>query len=518
MKSPSGPERKSRYGRVQKELSSQTKTPRANKIQTLTGFFRLSPNSRAFYRKPKIFTESIAECLVKKNRYLLENKSVSNDRILENLEFKDNLEENELNCSSQAVDTNINITDNNIQLSDQNDSENSISNELSLTSVNIIDKCDITHSDNDHDMIVSSEIKEKDQNEVSGMLTAEIEEPILSTEIEEQILSTEIKEQDQREVSGMLTAKIEQTLSTEFKEQVHREVSENRVESPKKDVDFFYELSLDGSDVVPKVENSPPKILNAPEEIEEIDLPQVEDENLDDSLESPDFEIHDPSVVEATEMENNNVQEMDISDFEPKVDILNTIEEIAENKSSICNFENQEDVPTIKSGEVDKSIKSPGSKDSANGSSIDAEIMSVQSGELYWAQIGTYPYWPCMISPDPEKKTVSYKENVATKSHIIYHVRFFADNGRRSWVREDKLLLYNGRESFVEKFSKPKAKVGKDGKKRRSSSNSSFMDKLYRKTLKNKTWDLAIAEADSLIPYSLKERLTKFDEILAISR
>lgn len=38
-----------------------------------------------------------------------------------------------------------------------------------------------------------------------------------------------------------------------------------------------------------------------------------------------------------------------------------------------------------------------------------AEVVNFVVGDLAWAKIGSFPYWPCLVSEEP--KTGQYKKN-----------------------------------------------------------------------------------------------------------
>ncbi|KAH9489958.1 hypothetical protein Btru_036327 [Bulinus truncatus] len=71
---------------------------------------------------------------------------------------------------------------------------------------------------------------------------------------------------------------------------------------------------------------------------------------------------------------------------------------------------------------------------------------SYQLGDMFWAKIRGYPFWPCMISRDPFSNLFV---KVSGKSKA-YHVQFFGRGYYRSWVKETSMLKYNGREQYFE--------------------------------------------------------------------
>lgn len=144
------------------------------------------------------------------------------------------------------------------------------------------------------------------------------------------------------------------------------------------------------------------------------------------------------------------------------------------------------------------------SKPSSSGASVAGpSVKSVKKGDLYWCQMGSYPYWPCMVSPDPESQEVSIRKKSSGRSYEKCHVRFFGDKGSRSWVRRSKLISYKGRSYFDDAIKTMKNKT---------------FEKLYQKGLKSKCWHTAIEEADAVINCKPDNRMIKFENILENSK
>ncbi|XP_017768211.1 PREDICTED: uncharacterized protein LOC108556555 [Nicrophorus vespilloides] len=63
-------------------------------------------------------------------------------------------------------------------------------------------------------------------------------------------------------------------------------------------------------------------------------------------------------------------------------------------------------------------------------------------GELAYARLGKCVYWPSLIIKDPcnDKFTIAAPDG--KPEHLQYHVRFFGDRGRRSWVRICSMLPF----------------------------------------------------------------------------
>ncbi|XP_075152198.1 nuclear receptor binding SET domain protein [Haematobia irritans] len=158
--------------------------------------------------------------------------------------------------------------------------------------------------------------------------------------------------------------------------------------------------------------------------------------------------------------------------------------------------------------------KSPSavSMDSAKGSSIINEVswMSFVVGDLFWGQIYNYCYWPCMVCPDPDGKSISTKEsNTSGDQHIMVHVRFFADNARRNWVRRENLMPFTTLQQYQDRLEECREKYGAKSAKFRM-----FVPKKKQESV----WYEAVKEANMVADVPYEERLEKFYEIFDKSK
>ncbi|XP_076875957.1 histone-lysine N-methyltransferase NSD3 isoform X3 [Brachyhypopomus gauderio] len=78
----------------------------------------------------------------------------------------------------------------------------------------------------------------------------------------------------------------------------------------------------------------------------------------------------------------------------------------------------------------------------STGSSGEYDI-----GDLVWAKVGTYPWWPCMVSSDPQLKVHT---RINTRGHREYHVQFFGSVAERAWIHEKRIVVYKGESQFEE--------------------------------------------------------------------
>ncbi|XP_041643443.1 histone-lysine N-methyltransferase NSD3 isoform X2 [Cheilinus undulatus] len=68
-------------------------------------------------------------------------------------------------------------------------------------------------------------------------------------------------------------------------------------------------------------------------------------------------------------------------------------------------------------------------------------------GDLVWSKVGTYPWWPCMVSSDPQMKVHT---RINTRGHREYHVQFFGSVAERAWIHEKRIVIYQGKKQFDE--------------------------------------------------------------------
>lgn len=68
-------------------------------------------------------------------------------------------------------------------------------------------------------------------------------------------------------------------------------------------------------------------------------------------------------------------------------------------------------------------------------------------GDLVWSKVGTYPWWPCMVSSDPQMKVHT---RINTRGHREYHVQFFGSVAERAWIHEKRIVMYHGKQQFEE--------------------------------------------------------------------
>lgn len=85
--------------------------------------------------------------------------------------------------------------------------------------------------------------------------------------------------------------------------------------------------------------------------------------------------------------------------------------------------------------------ESPVSKES-KASSSPTQSASWLVGDVVWSKIPGHPWWPSMVSYDPNT-AVSFKYKGRAR---YYHVQFFGQDPVRGWVSERSILKFEGTE------------------------------------------------------------------------
>ncbi|KAI8130631.1 putative histone-lysine N-methyltransferase Mes-4 [Lucilia cuprina] len=242
---------------------------------------------------------------------------------------------------------------------------------------------------------------------------------------------------------------------------------------------------------------------------------EIEMETNENEAEDKDSDKND----DKTSLEENSGEQMETSKSISPLNesVIESPETGEQNEKSQVKIE-LESVETESNNEfvveATASANSPSavSMDSAKGSSIinEGSWMSFSTGDLYWGQIYNYCYWPCMVCPDPEGKTITTEEvGRSGDQTVLVHVRFFADNGRRNWVKRENLMPFNGIESYQERIDEVREKYGPKSAKY----------KLYVPTKrKEPVWYDAVNEANLVNEVAYAERLEKFYEIFEKSK
>ncbi|CDQ93385.1 unnamed protein product [Oncorhynchus mykiss] len=124
-------------------------------------------------------------------------------------------------------------------------------------------------------------------------------------------------------------------------------------------------------------------------------------------------------------------------------------------------------------------------------------------GDVVWTKVPGYPWWPCMVSTDPELNThLKHKAINSRTAGVMYHVQYFGDTLERGYIFEKNMVSFRGEEQYVELCHgdiQPSSRVVQ-GK----STTPSVPRKLHAQ------WVVGITQAKEAASLALEERLVKY--------
>ncbi|KAJ8263538.1 hypothetical protein COCON_G00159950, partial [Conger conger] len=120
-------------------------------------------------------------------------------------------------------------------------------------------------------------------------------------------------------------------------------------------------------------------------------------------------------------------------------------------------------------------------------------------GDLVWAKVGTYPWWPCMVSCDPQQ---SVHTRINTRGHREYHVQFFGSVAERAWIHEKRVVVYQGEHQFEQLQAETLRKT----------SNPAERHKLLKPTPQRERaqWEVGVGHAEDALPMTREERIETY--------
>lgn len=122
-----------------------------------------------------------------------------------------------------------------------------------------------------------------------------------------------------------------------------------------------------------------------------------------------------------------------------------------------------------------------------------------QVGDLVWSKVGTYPWWPCMVSCDPQ---LDVHTKINTRGAREYHVQFFSNQPERAWVHEKRVREYKGHKQYEQLLAEAA----------KQASNHSEKQKIRkpRPQRERAQWDIGIAHAEKALKMTREERIEQY--------
>ncbi|XP_037394185.1 histone-lysine N-methyltransferase NSD2 isoform X1 [Pygocentrus nattereri] len=120
-------------------------------------------------------------------------------------------------------------------------------------------------------------------------------------------------------------------------------------------------------------------------------------------------------------------------------------------------------------------------------------------GDIVWTKVSGYPWWPCMITTDPEFNLHFRQKAVNSRTGLLYHIQYFSDAPERGYIAGKNMVKFSGKEQY---------QLLCHGSKQTS---AHFAGKKLSIPRKLRTpWEMGISQATEALTLSVEERLAKF--------
>ncbi|XP_042244939.1 histone-lysine N-methyltransferase NSD2 isoform X1 [Thunnus maccoyii] len=124
-------------------------------------------------------------------------------------------------------------------------------------------------------------------------------------------------------------------------------------------------------------------------------------------------------------------------------------------------------------------------------------------GDVVWTKVSGYPWWPCIVTMDPELNNhIKQKQKAAnSRSGLLYHVQYFGDAPERGYIFEKNIVSFTGEDQYQELSQANKQPASRVIHKKTA---PSVPRKLQAQ------WNMGIIQAKEALGMSLDERMTNF--------
>ncbi|XP_059209725.1 histone-lysine N-methyltransferase NSD2 isoform X2 [Centropristis striata] len=129
-------------------------------------------------------------------------------------------------------------------------------------------------------------------------------------------------------------------------------------------------------------------------------------------------------------------------------------------------------------------------------------LIQFSVGDLVWTKVSGYPWWPCMVTTDPEfNNHIKQKPKVNSRSGLLYHVQYFGDAPERGYIFEKNMVSFTGEDQYYELIQSNKQPASRVIHKKTAPS-------VPRKL--RAQWNMGVIQAKEAFSMSLDERMVNF--------
>ncbi|XP_076830304.1 histone-lysine N-methyltransferase NSD2 [Brachyhypopomus gauderio] len=120
-------------------------------------------------------------------------------------------------------------------------------------------------------------------------------------------------------------------------------------------------------------------------------------------------------------------------------------------------------------------------------------------GDIVWTKVSGYPWWPCMITTDPEFRLHFRQKGSTGRTGLLYHIQYFSDAPERGYIAGKNMVVFSDKEQY-----QALCRTNKEPGALTNVKKLSIPRKLRTQ------WETGVDQATEAVSLPVEERLTKF--------
>ncbi|CAL8273789.1 unnamed protein product [Merluccius merluccius] len=140
------------------------------------------------------------------------------------------------------------------------------------------------------------------------------------------------------------------------------------------------------------------------------------------------------------------------------------------------------------------------------------KAVSFSVGDVVWTKVSGSPWWPCMVSTDPElEHHAKPKHRARGAPGLLYHVQYFGDCPERGYIWERSMVSFRGEDQY-EELSQANRVTVKQHTSRivHKRQGTASVPRKFRSQ-----WTVGVSQAQEALRLPLDQRMDKFTYVYA---